>query len=72
MGSEIYHADDPFCEKRDTDDRAYMVDHFFAKLFKLPATMQTAAGKAEAERRVAMMKDFLAELGREVGKDLKY
>lgn len=67
LGSEICHPDDPFCEYREPDDRAYMVDHFYAKLFKLPATMQTRAGKAEAERRVNMMKAFLAELGREVG-----
>lgn len=66
LGSDIYHPDDPFCEARDPDDKAYMVDHFYRKLFKLPTTMQTAAGRAEAERRVHMMKSFLSELGREV------
>lgn len=66
LGSEIYHVDDPFCTRRAPDDKAYMVDHFYAKLFKLPATMQTEAGRQEAERRVAMMRRFLDELGREV------
>ena len=66
MGSGIYHPDDPFCSERTPDDKAWMVDHFYAKLFRLPATMQTAAGKAEAERRVAMMEAFLEALGREV------
>ena len=65
LGSDIYHADDPFAGARDLDDKAYMVDHFYAKLFKLPATMVTEAGRAEAERRVRMMEAFLAELGRE-------
>ncbi len=66
LGSDIYHPEDPFAEARDLDDKAYMVDHFYAKLFKLPATMVTDAGRAEAERRVRMMETFLAELGREV------
>lgn len=66
LGSDVYHPDDPFCENREPDDRAYMVDHFYGKLFKLPATMQTEAGRAEAERRVHMMRSFLTELGREV------
>ncbi len=66
LGSGVYHPDDPFCEGRKPDDKAWMVDHFYAKLFKLPATMVTEAGRREAERRVQMMKGFLAELGREV------
>jgi uncharacterized protein len=66
LGSDIYHPDDPFGEHRALDDKAWMVDHFFTKLFKLPATMQTGAGRAEAERRVAQMRTFLEELGREV------
>ena len=66
LGSDIYHPDDPFCEHRSPDDRAFMVDHFYAKLFELPATMTTAAGRAEAERRVSVMRDWLAALGREI------
>jgi uncharacterized protein len=66
LGSDIYHPDDPFCAQRETDDKAYMVDHFYAKLFTLPATMQTEAGKKEAERRVLIMQSWLDELGKEV------
>ncbi len=67
LGSDVYHPDDPFCAQRDPDDRAFMVDHFYAKLLTLPETMQTGAGRAEAERRVRIMQDYLAELGREIG-----
>jgi uncharacterized protein len=67
MGSELYHPDDPFCEHRSPDDRAYMVDHFYAKLFKLPATMQTSAGREEALRRVAQMEVFLDGIAAETG-----
>jgi len=66
LGSDIYHPDDPFCEDRGADDKAFMVDHFYTKLFRLPDTMQTEAGRQEANRRVAMMRTFLQELGREV------
>ena len=66
LGSDIYDPYDPFGEHRALDDKAFMVDHFFTKLFKLPATMQTPAGRVEAERRVAHMRTFLEELRREV------
>ncbi|MEL6616801.1 MAG: HD domain-containing protein, partial [Bacteroidota bacterium] len=55
MGSALVHPDDPVPAEplaRDLDDRRYATDHFFAKLFTLPATMQTDAGRREAERRV--------------------
>jgi uncharacterized protein len=67
MGSEIYHHEDPFGTRRELDDRAYMVDHFYAKLFKLPATMQTKAGREEALRRVAQMEVFLDGIAMETG-----
>ncbi|KAA9133102.1 HD domain-containing protein [Marinihelvus fidelis] len=67
MGSGLYNPVDPFCAAREPADRDWAVDHFYAKLFKLPSTMQTRAGRLEAERRVAYMRGFLDELGREIG-----
>jgi len=58
--------DDPFCEQRTPDDALYTLDHFYAKLLKLPATMQTAAGRAEAERRAALMRRYLDDLRAEI------
>ena len=66
FGSAIFNPDDPFCETREPDDKAYAVYHFYAKLFKLPDTMQTEAGKAEAQRRVNLMQDFLDQLRQEI------
>jgi len=60
-------ADDPFCGARAPDDGRYTIDHFYAKLLKLPETMQTVAGRAEAQRRAARMRDWLDDLRREVG-----
>jgi uncharacterized protein len=67
LGSALYHPNDPFCADREPDDKAWMVDHFYAKLFRLPATMRTEAGRREAERRVAVMERWLEALGQEIG-----
>jgi uncharacterized protein len=58
--------DDPFCDDRPPDDSRYTIDHFYAKLLKLPATMQTEAGRAEAERRAALMRRYLDDLRSEI------
>lgn len=54
--------DDPFCETREPDDSRYTIDHFYAKLLTLPATMQTTAGREMAEHRAAVMREFLENL----------
>ncbi len=67
MNRPFYSASDPFCASREPDDGLFTIDHFYRKLFKTAATMQTAAGRAEAERRVVVMRGYLAELGAELG-----
>lgn len=66
----FFDADDPWAEHRALDDTRYSVDHFFVKLFKLPATFQTAVGRAEANRRVTIMRSMLVALGDELGRPL--
>jgi uncharacterized protein len=66
MQSSYYEPMDPLAEKRPLDDKRFMIDHYFVKLFKLPALMNTSAGKIEAESRVEYMKDFLEQLMREI------
>lgn len=67
LDSKIYHDIDPFCGSRLPDSKVAAVDHFYEKLFKTAETMQTSAGRVEAEKRVAFMKTFLLELGSEIG-----
>jgi uncharacterized protein len=57
---------DPFCDSREPDDSLYTIDHFYAKLFKLPDTMQTEAGRTEAHRRAALMRTYLDNLRAEI------
>ena len=67
MGTGLVHPTDPWARNRPLDDVKWSVDHFFAKLFKLPAMMRTAAGRAEAERRAEVLRIFVRELARERG-----
>lgn len=62
LGTSFYCHGDISAATRTVDDGKYAIDHFYAKLLKLPTMMQTAAGKAEAERRVIFMRQFLDEL----------
>ena len=66
LGLELHHADDPFCRHRSPDDSTYIIDHFYRKLLKLPAQMQTEAGRLEGQRRVSIMQDWLTALEREI------
>ena len=67
LGGRYFHAGDPWALSRPLDDAAYSIDHFTTKLLRLPATMCTAKGRAEARRRVARMRAMLEDLGDELG-----
>jgi uncharacterized protein len=67
LGRPVYEPQDPFCRGRKPDDRGASVDHFYTKLLKLAGTMQTAAGRREAERRTEFLRSFLAQLETEIG-----
>ena len=58
MGSALAHPTDPLAMHRDSDDKAFALDHIESKLAKLPATMQTDAGHRLGEIRLAWLRDF--------------
>jgi uncharacterized protein len=66
LNRPLCDATDPFCDDREPDDGLYTIDHFYSKLFKLPDTMQTEAGRAEAHRRADLMRDYLDNLRAEI------
>ena len=66
MKAKYYDPFDPFAEDRELNDKSFMVDHYYVKLFKLPDLMVTEAGKKEGYLRVEYMKTFLARLGKEI------
>ncbi len=67
MGAQFIHPEDPWAEQRELNDRQYTVDHFFAKLLRLPATLHTEMGRQEARRRAEVMQRFLSDLATELG-----
>jgi uncharacterized protein len=66
MGKPLYHLAEPLPQTRPPDDGRYVIDHFYRKLFKLADLMNTPSGRQEALRRTAFMRDYLAELAREI------
>ena len=56
-----------FCDLDESaQDGQYTIDHFYAKLFKLPQTMKTEAGRKEAQRRAKLMQNYLDDLRQEM------
>jgi uncharacterized protein len=66
MKSSFYDPFDPLAQDRQFDDKNFMLDHYFVKLFKLPELMNLPEAKAIAEQRVLFMKNFLQELMTEI------
>lgn len=66
LDHDLYDPDDPFCDSRPPDDDTYALDHFYAKLLRLPDTMQTDAGRREAERRAQFMRSYLDRFADEI------
>lgn len=66
----FYSDLDPFCEKRLPNDQKFTIDHFYAKLFLVAESLQTEAGRAEGQKRLQVMKEFLDRLEQEIGESL--
>ena len=66
MSSGLYDPADPLARERPLDDKAFAIDHFEVKLFKLADGFQTAAGRvlaAERHERLKAIRDlFLDEI----------
>jgi uncharacterized protein len=66
LGRRLYDPGEPFPQGRPLDDSRNTIDHFYCKLLGLAERMQTAAGRAEAERRTRAMRAFLDQLESEL------
>lgn len=64
MGSGLYDPLDPAAANRPLDDKAFAIDHFEVKLFKLAEGFQTATGKAmalERQKRLRLVRDMFMD-----------
>ena len=67
QSGRFYDPDDPLADQgRPLDDRMQPVDHFYAKLLKLSASMHTGTARQEAARRHKRMETFLQNLADEI------
>lgn len=62
----IYNNSDPFCQKREPNDKSWTVDHFYKKLLLLEGKMNTSSAKTESHKRTKIMRKFLLELKKEI------
>ncbi len=62
MGSGLYDPLDPLGENRPLDDKAFAIDHFEVKLFRLADGFQTAAGARMAGERTERLRAIRAML----------
>jgi len=69
MKRALFHGEDPLAEARPLDDLQYALDHFEAKLLRLPETMQTMAGRSRAQDRADFLRAFRAQLLAEIAGD---
>ncbi|HJM00775.1 MAG TPA: HD domain-containing protein [Nitrosopumilus sp.] len=66
LNRPLYNTNDPFCKKRNPNDKVWTIDHFFNKLLKLESLMNTKSGKIEAKKRTMELKIFLKQLKDEI------
>jgi uncharacterized protein len=67
MKRPFYAPDDPFCDARAPDDKAWGLDHVKKKLLVVPERLHTESARAIAERRVAFLRTYVDELRHEIG-----
>jgi len=66
-GTPFYDFIEPFPVTRVADDRTSIIDHFFTKLLTLEDRMETRSGRAVARQRAKFLKQFLTQVGAEIG-----
>ncbi|WP_435945484.1 phosphohydrolase [Dryocola sp. BD586] len=69
LGRPLFDSEDPLAGKRELDDATYALDHFQKKLLKLPATMQTEAGRELARHNADFLVHYMAKLCAELKGD---
>ena len=66
MKRPFYSPDDPLCATRAPDDKLWGLDHVFKKLLVIPDRLHTETARALAAERVAFLRTYVEQLGREI------
>lgn len=70
LGRPLFDSEDPLGKARELNDVSWTLDHFQKKLLRLPATMQTEAGRLLAEHNADFLVGYMAKLCAELQGDL--
>lgn len=62
----LYSPEDAFAVDREVDDQRFTIDHFYKKLLKLAASMNTEVGKKIALKRTQFIESYLQQLALEI------
>ncbi|WP_160060728.1 HD domain-containing protein [Psychromonas sp. L1A2] len=62
----LYSPEDAFAVDREVDDQRFTIDHFYKKLLKLAASMNTEVGKKIALQRTQFIESYLQQLALEI------
>jgi uncharacterized protein len=66
FGAALYSEHQPIPDTRLLDDRRFIIDHFFNRLFRLEDRFLTSVGQREAHRRTAVMRAYVDMLATEI------
>jgi uncharacterized protein len=66
LGRSPYHTQDFYAKERQLDDKSFALDHFYVKLFQLPALLQTHGGRLIAEKRTQFLELFVKQLEEDI------
>ncbi|WP_431214627.1 hypothetical protein ACQ86N_07560 [Puia sp. P3] len=66
MSQRLFDGRDPMAKGRVVDDQRFALDHFQVKLLKLPAMMNTGAGRRLAEKNADYLREFLKKIEEEI------
>ncbi|WP_017346449.1 phosphohydrolase [Pantoea sp. A4] len=70
MGRPLFNSEDPLGKSRELNDVLWTLDHFQTKLLRLPATMQTAAGRELAQHNAQFLVGYMAKICAELQGDM--
>jgi len=66
LSQRLFDSRDPMAKGRVVDDQRFALDHFQVKLLKLPALMNTGAGRRLAEKNADYLREFLTKIEGEI------
>ena len=66
MRRPFYDPSDPFCRRRQPDDKRWGLDHFYRKLLRIADGFHTVTARQMGEQRTRFLRAYLEQLEREL------